>query len=208
MLLKRLIFACLLLIMTQFSNAQIEFGMKAGISSNNLSVGDLIFQKDDMNISLANANYGHHFGFYSRIELISLYIEPSVLFNSSKINYNIKEYSESPISTVVSETYLDMNIPVMVGIKMGILRFYGGPMAKVNLEKTSELVDFDNYSTKIKETTYAYQLGLGLDLWSFRFDVNYENNFSDYGDKISIAGATFSNDTNQARWMATIGIKL
>jgi hypothetical protein len=101
-----------------------------------------------------------------------------------------------------------MNIPLLVGMKLGLLRVAAGPVAIVNLEKTSQLIEFNNYKEKIESTTYAYQLGLGLDLWTVRFDINYENNFSEYGDKISIGGADFSNNKNQSRWIATIGIKL
>ncbi len=207
MQIKTYLVACLTFIVINNTSAQIELGLRFGISSTNLDVGDIIFDNKDTDIKLADAKWGHHLGVYTRIKMLSFYMEPALIFNSSQTNYSVNNYSEDPIATVTEESYLDLNIPILIGTKMGPFRLAAGPVAHVSLDKGSQLFNFDQYGEKTKETSYGYQLGLGLDIWSFRFDLNYENNLGDRSEKVEIFGAEFTNNTNKSRWIASVGIK-
>lgn len=189
----------------------IEFGMKAGLNSIDLaSEGISIFTKDNNEFKLAfhEANYGVHFGLYSRIDLMGLFIEPSFLFNSNSVNYRLDNFTEGGLSSSIkNENYNNLDIPVMVGIRLFFIRIYGGPVAHLHLNSTSDIFDIEGYDQQFKDATYGYQLGAGLDLWNLRVQLNYEGNSSNFGDHIIFEGNPYAFDNGSSRWIASLGVK-
>ena len=207
---KRLLFVFLLSGCFQMSYAQIEFGVKAGLSSFDLASRGIDFTKgrDIFRLQFQNASYGHHVGAYVRGTLLGVFIEPSLIFNSNKINYRLEEYSERGIfEKVLSERYFNMTLPVVAGIKLGLFRFYGGPVANIHIAKTSDLWDIGGYTDKIKTATYGYQAGMGINVWKLRLDLGYEGNLSNFGDHITIDGNRYQFHDKASRVMLTMGYK-
>lgn len=201
-----------LLFMSLTAYGQLEFGLRAGVSSVDLADSELILangQDQNLSVAVSDASYGFHFGVYSRLSLLGIYIEPAVLFNSSNVDYTLREqiFDTEVTETIVSEKYEKLNIPIMLGYKLGFLRLQGGPVAHIHLNNISELTDIDGYSEKAKSATYGYQLGVGLDILKVRLDLNYEGNLSSYTDHISIDGEEYSFAENPARIVASIGYK-
>ncbi len=193
-----------------FSFSQIEFGMKLGLSSSDLSPKSILFNNGESNfeLSVAKANYGFHFGLYSRIKLANIYVEPAVLFNSSSVDYNVREeiFETGVISTIRSETFNKLDIPVMVGMKFGFFRIHGGPVAHIFLNSASELTAIGNYDQKFEGTSFGIQAGIGLDILKIRVDVNYETNLSKFGEHINIGGTQYGFE-RPGRIIASIGIR-
>lgn len=206
----RTLFFAFLILFTTSLHAQIEFGVKTGLSSIDLADKSIILgDENNTEITVADAGYGIHFGLYSRVSLLNLYIEPALLFNSSTVDYNLKEevFDEGVINTIRSESYNKLDIPVMVGMKMGFFRFHGGPVAHLHLNSASELTAINGYAQKFKEATYGFQAGVGLDILKLRIDVNYESNLSKFGDHINVGGQDFSFDDRPARLVASLGFR-
>lgn len=207
---RKLIIMFCLLCMGRVLMAQIEFGLKAGLNSL-----DLISEGIDVNngstklkINFRDAAYGHHAGLYSRIHFLGIYVEPAAIFNSNTVNYEITDYSEGEVLTLLfNEQYYNLDIPFMVGIKAGILRLYGGPVAHIHLSSTSDLTQFSNYGQKFKDASYGYQAGFGFDIWKLRLDLAYEGNLSHFGDHITIDGQNYSFGQRASRILGSIGYK-
>ncbi|MFZ1702878.1 MAG: outer membrane beta-barrel protein [Saprospiraceae bacterium] len=192
------------------SNAQFEWGLKAGISSYQLGEKSLTewVGEDEFQLHFTEADYGHHFGLYSRLQVAGVYLEPSVLFNSGSFSYTFEDYSEAGVVTVVrNERYNHVNIPLLLGLKVGFFRIQAGPVGSFFISKTSDLWDFEGYQQKFETFTYGLQGGLGLDIWRFRFDVNYENNLNTLGNHVTIGGKKFPLNPNPARIIFTLGYK-
>lgn len=209
---RRLVFSALLSSFALLSYAQIEFGLKAGVSSMDLADQSLYaIGTHNTNISLAieESTYGYHFGVYSRIGLLGIYVEPAILFNSSEVNYKLREeiFDTGIIETSKSEKFQTLDLPLMVGYKLAFLRLQAGPVAHLHLNSVSELTDVEGYSQKFDSATYGYRVGAGLDILKVRLDLTYEGNLSEYGDHINIDGQSYSFGENPARIVATLGYK-
>jgi hypothetical protein len=207
---KKVILVFVLAGLSTFGFSQIEFGVKAGVSSFDLAARGIDFNQGKAlyKLQFRNAEYGHHLGVYARATVLGVFLEPSLIFNSSRINYTLDEYSERGIfDKVLSERYFNMSIPVVAGIKLGLFRLYGGPVANIHLAKSSELWDIKGYSDKIKTATYGYQAGIGINVWKLRFDLGYEGNLSNFGDHIMIDGQRFDFDEKASRVLLTMAYK-
>lgn len=204
-----IVFLGLLLSITVFG--QFEAGVRAGLSSvdlaDNLSV-TAATEQGFVSIRPAEAQYGFHFGLYSRVTILGLYIEPALLFNSSSMTYCVVESNEDGlVESLRSETYRDVDVPLMVGVKLSAFRFYGGPVASFHLDSASDLVSIDGYKQNFEDSTFGFRVGAGLDLWRLRFDLGYEGSLSRYGDHIAIGGRDFAFDDQPGRLIGSIGVR-
>lgn len=192
------------------SFSQIEFGIKAGLSSYDLANDGIIIKDENQNIkwNIADAGYGHHFGIYTRLSALGLYVEPALLFNSNKVTYDITTYSESGVfTTIKNEKYNTMDIPVLAGFKVGVLRFQGGVVGHLFINSISDAVDIKGYKQRFKTATYGWQAGTGVDIWKFRLDLLFEGNFDKFGQHITVGGHDYAFADTPSRLMLTVGYK-
>jgi Outer membrane protein beta-barrel domain len=207
---KRLVLLAVCTLYTYLAHTQIEFGIKAGLNSIDFVSDGIVIKNglNDLKIDYQNAEYGHHLGFYTRVKLLGIYVEPAFLFNSNKVNYRLTDYKEGQaVTQIFHERYNTLDIPLNIGIKAGIIRLYGGPVAHLHIDGTSDLVNFKSYSQKFKNANYGYQAGFGFDIWKLRLDVAYEGNLTAFGDHINIDGTPYSFGTAASRVLGTVGYK-
>ena len=204
-----LLFALVSCLNTHLSG-QFEAGVKAGLSSYDLVGEGIIIPSDGkfFSLNVANAGYGHHFGLYTRLTVLGVFIEPSLLFNSNTVNFRLSEYAESGVYDIVrTESYNNLDIPVMAGVKLGILRLQGGVVSHIFLSSSSDLTDVNGYSQKFRNATYGWQAGAGLDVWRLRLDLNYEGNLTAFGEHININGTNYQFETRPARLVMSLGFR-
>lgn len=207
---KKYIPISILMALSFYSYSQLEIGLKLGINTSDYQVGTLIFQDENQLIELnpSKADYGYHFGIYTRLSIASFYLEPAAILNSSRINYNLTEFTEGDVlKSIKTEKFKTLDVPLLIGMKMGIIRFHLGPVAHIVLDSKSELIEIDGYEEKFKNATYGFQLGAGLDLWKLRIDLSYESNFSRFGNHITINGTDLSFNNQLSRVICTLGYK-
>lgn len=199
------------MILSTLSYGQFEMGMKMGLSTTELTPKSILFNngENDMSLSIRDANYGFHFGLYTRVSFANLFIEPSFLLNSSSVDYDLTEeiFDTGIISNIRSESYHNLDIPLMIGMKIGPVRLQGGPVAHIFLNSASDLIAINGYVQNFKNASYGLQGGLGLDIMKFRFDFNYETNVSLFGDHITIAGDAYDFDQRPGRFVASLGYR-
>jgi hypothetical protein len=207
---KRSFITILLACFYQFSFGQIEFGLKAGISSMDVTSKSLTFSNASTiyKLNLKDANYGHHLGLYGQVKLLGVFVQPAVLFNSNQVSYALEEYSELGIfDKILNERYYNVDLPVMMGMKVAFMRFYAGPVAHLRLGSSSDLVDIKGYDEKFNNATYGFQAGLGVNILKLRFDLSYEGNFSKFGNHIRIGDQQLAFDNGPSRVLGTISYK-
>ena len=186
------------------AQAQVRFGLRAGLSSDNL--GKKTLNTADGSIGIKDARYGYHIGAFARVGVSKFYIQPELLFNSSKVDFELNGFSEGLANTVLHEKYRNLDIPVGIGYKTGILRLQVAPVGHVHLSTKSELDDLDEFDEDFKTLTLGWQAGLGLDLWKVIIDLKYEGNFSKFGNHLMVGGEELDFDTSPSRLILSAGI--
>lgn len=216
---KRIILISLLVIpFYMVSNAQIKFGIKAGITSTSIKVDDVIDVASDPNATTynelkvegQNAKIGVQGGLMARIEILKLYVQPELLFTSTSGEVAVSEYLNGTLvdgtTKIKEQKFNQIDIPIMVGYKLGPARIQGGPIATIVLSSTSALKDYNNYEEEFNGATWGYQVGLGLDLGKkITIDAKYEGNLSKLGDGVKIAGETRSFDSRNSQFVVSLG---
>jgi len=187
---KKIIFVLLFVISTiQFSQAQIDFGIKAGINYNadSFNKESVLEVYDDINVSIneeqanTKTKTGFHAGFWTRVQLpiVGYYIRPEIVFTSLK-----SEFTASG-ETLADYSFQKIDIPVLFGKKfLKVVHLFAGPSFQYVIDgdfdfKVSEGVDLEALETKVDGLTVGVQLGGGIELGKFGVDVRWERGFSD-----------------------------
>ena len=121
---KKLMCLALLVSVTYMAQAQVKFGVKAGLSTQKFDPAASILEGENLSVALQNANYGYHAGIFTQIKMGKFFIQPEAVFNSSKVSYSIKDVA-NPDGEVLSESYQHLDIPVMMGLKSRLAALRG-----------------------------------------------------------------------------------
>ena len=159
---------CLAFGFSHTSNAQIDFGLKAGLNYNSNSikkVSDNVFEG-------AKSKTGYHAGIWLRfkVPVTGFYVRPELVYTNLKngITYENVETTYS---------FQKIDVPVLIGKKIfGIGNVYVGPSFQYIIDSD---FDFDD----IKEVTsdgftVGVQFGGGIELGKLGIDVRWERAFS------------------------------
>jgi hypothetical protein len=205
---KQLIFALFCLVATSNAHAQFfSMGLKAGMNTQlnqpddiQIGGGDNAFQ-----LGLDGRQFGTQFGGYLRFGK-RLFVQPEVLFNSNRVDYVIGESSVGEV--IRNEKYQFLDIPVLLGAKLGPVRLQAGPVGHYFLNSSSELTDIDGYEARFKQMTWGWQGGLNIGFKRLSLDFRYEGNFNKLGDHMTFFGDQYHFSDAPARFIVGLNFAL
>lgn len=184
------------------ATAQFTLGPRIALTSTNLDI-----REDIAAVQAGDAEFGFQYGLFMRfkVPVVGLYVQPEVLISNS----------QSTISTTTTTDEIDLSfnridVPVMIGAKIGPLRINAGPSFSFLTGAESDLAGTvtdikDNYSS----TTVGFQAGIGLDILKFAIDVKYEGSLSEqFGDDVTAGNVTFATDERPSHIVLAVGFKL
>lgn len=186
----------------------VKFGIKFGISTPDIKPADVNpLTSDSILLKVSDAGYGFHVGGWVRLRAGNFMFQPEVLFNSSKVTYTVKALKGSAIvDSLKKETFNNLDLPLMLGVKLSGLRLNAGPVGHLHLSSSSELSEIKSYSEKFNSLTWGYQAGIGADFGKIAIDIRYEGNFNNYGDHINIGGKPYNFDKKPSRFLVSMAI--
>ena len=171
---KKIIFGCFLLfLVTQQSQAQLQFGVKAGINYNSDSFESV---SDDV-LNGAKTKTGIHTGVWLRAKLpvIGFYIRPELMY--TELNNSVNYDSDFAVPRNTNFKFRKIDVPVLIGKKfLGIGNVFAGPSFQYILSSDFELNDLKEVSTE--NFSLGIQLGGGVELGRLGFDIRWERGLS------------------------------
>jgi hypothetical protein len=210
-----LIFLSALQAGAQFNRKLIFVGVKGGANFSNLQTEGLTITKPGASVqdffkNNSSNRTGYVLGAYARIGR-KLFIQPEVLLSSKGGTFEIfKNGSTTPVNVDVKFSQID--IPVLIGLKLGPLRLNAGPMASLNVGQGNQLGDAlkvyttQNINKTIEQATFGYQAGIGIDIRSFNLDLRYESGLSNISQLNLQNNAQFNSKVSL--WQLTAGFVL
>jgi len=188
--------------------SQIDFGVKMGIHSFDLSNPVDIALPNNESIKFTDAKLGFQGGIYSRFEIGGVYLEPRIMLNTTSVNYTFNGDNGGLVNNIKQESFTNLDIPVLFGFDVLFLNLFLGPVAHLNLNTTSDLFDIAGYDERFKTATYGFRFGTCFSLGQIELGLEYEGNFSNFGDHINIGGESFTFSDTPSRLIFNIGIPI
>jgi len=177
--------------------AQVDFGLKAGLSSTSITMDDIKTVSSgthDYTIEeIEGMNYGFHGGLFVRLKITKLFIQPELLFSTRTNEYTVTDMLTSD-ATDVKQKFSKIDIPVMVGIKLGPARINAGPVGSFLINTPEELIDDPDIEAIYGRMSIGYQAGVGVDVINkLTVDLRYEGSLKKYQTQIENAAGTSVN---------------
>lgn len=192
-------------------SAQVNFGLKAGVSTTSLSMptaATITSGSSSYNVdALTSAKYGFHGGIFFRFTLLGIYLQPEFLFSTRTNEYTV-ENNQNLTSVIVKQNFNRLDIPVMLGVKLGPLRLNAGPSGSILINSPKDLIANPDFKNRYNRMTIGYQAGVGLDILHFlTLDVRYEGSLRKYQNRIqNITGTTFNLDDRPNAFLFSLGL--
>jgi opacity protein-like surface antigen len=202
---KKIIVIILALVLAAPLFSQVKFGIKAGASTD-FTFTDQTFDGANFEVVLQNAKtaeWGFQGGVFMRASFAGFYIQPEILLATATNSVSYEDVEEGGGPVIYNQKFNKLNIPVLLGFKLGPMRLNAGPAAAIMLSDPKEIIDGATY----KRATFGYQAGVGIDLFKkLTLDVRYEGNLNQFGDEITILGETFQLDDRTGALLLHVGL--
>lgn len=190
--------------------SQVKFGLKGGVSTTNLKMEDLktLTSGETQYVvdAIKGANYGFHAGAFVRLSMLGFYVQPELLFASRTDEYTITDLDE--VETIVKQQFNQLDLPIMLGLRLGPLRLNAGPSARLLINTPKDLIDDPDFKAMYNNLTFGYQAGLGVDIVKrVTIDLRYEGSLQKYQTQIqNLAGDKFNLDDRPNAFLLSVGI--
>ncbi len=203
-MMKKLIVITFALFLAIPAFSQISFGIKAGAATTTVPTYNITTGANTV-AALKDAAWGFQGGVFLRLAVMGIYLQPEVVFATNTYDYNVTTVTGP---SLVKQQFNRLEIPVLLGFKLGPLRINAGPSATVNIGSPKALVNDPNFEQMYKGATIGYQAGVGLDIFKkLILDVRYGGSLSKkFGDAVAIGGQTFTLDQRQPSLILSVGL--
>jgi opacity protein-like surface antigen len=211
-MMKKLLVIVLAVFIALPAFSQINFGLKAGISTTSLTMatvktltsGTTSYTVDALN----SANYGFHGGAFLRLSLLGFYVQPELLFSSRTDEYTVVDLAHPGTEIITKQKFNKLNLPVMLGFHLGPLRINAGPAASLLINSPKDLIDHPDFKAMYSNLTFGYQAGVGFDLFKkLTFDLRYEGSLKKYQTQIeNLTGTKFKLDDRPSAFLFSLGL--
>jgi len=201
---KKLLVFILAVFITLPAISQLNLGIKLGattttVPSYNISTGTNNIE------ALKNAAWGFQGGAFLRLGLGPIFVQPEVVFATNSYEYNVTTVSGTD---VLKQKYNRLEVPVLVGIKLGPLHVNAGPSATIQIGSPKALIDDPDFEGMYRSATFGYTAGVGVDLFKkITLDARYNGSLSgEFGDAVTIGSQTFNLDSRQPSFTLSVGL--
>ena len=174
--------------------SQVKFGLKAGLSTTNIKMEDLktLTSGETQYVvdAIKGANYGFHGGAFVRFSMMGFYVQPELLFASRTDEYTIADAENPTVETIKKQQFNQLDLPIMLGLKVGPVRLNAGPSARLLINSPKDLIDDPDFEAMYNRLTFGYQAGIGVDIIKrLTLDLRYEGSLQKYQTQIeNVAG--------------------
>lgn len=195
-------------LMFQGADAQLfKYGLKGGIGFSSLGFSDITGIQDGEDVYklvTGDAVTGFHIGLQTRVKIAMLFVQPELYFNAG--GSTVEQVYENGATELLNIRYNSLDLPVLLGVKLGPVRLMLGPTGSYVMKEENGLAELDpNYSLLSSSMTWGWQGGIGVDLSKFTLDVRYEGSLSKFGESISIDGRDYTLDGRPNQILISLG---
>ena len=220
---KKLFLLNLVLLMSIEVSAQsFSWGAKVNVGSPNLKIKDIQNLQNNQNpenaaklIDNTDGVLTYQLGFFARLKIAGLYVQPEAMFSSSKTEMtfeNIIDGSQNNNNVTGEIRFMKLDVPVMIGKRFfKIVRINAGPVFSYilneDITQSGAKEAWNEINAEYKNATVGLQYGVGVDLAKLTVDLRVEKGFHSISENLTIGETSFAADQRLEQIMLSIGMK-
>ena len=199
------------------ASAQIEFGVKAGISvpvspNANSIIVNRQSPRDEFLFNAKSVGNGITLGVFAEQSLSEpFFLRGELLYNQFETTYELNyTWNNGPRefdSQVYTEKTARIDMPITLGVRLNAFEITSGVVARYILSHENEMAELTGYEDTLNPLQLGLQAGVGLNLGNLNIGLAYQMDFTNYGDHMMINGNELSIQNSPSRLVATIGYR-
>jgi opacity protein-like surface antigen len=180
-----------------------RIGLKGGVNLSSVKLASL-------SSNLENKT-GYQLGVFTRIGR-TIFIQPEVYFTAKEVNVDVLN-SITTNQGVVGFSQKSLDVPVLLGLKLGPIRVLAGPVASyaINASTSPDAAVKSYFSGTSQEiinrSNFSYQAGIGLDILNLSLDIRYEGAMSELKNTLAVPSG-FNYSQKPSYYQATLGFRI
>ena len=180
-----------------------RIGIKGGVNLSSVKVASL-------SANLENKT-GYQLGAFARIGR-TVFFQPEVYFAAKEVNVDVLN-SLTTNQGVVGFSQKSLDVPLLLGVKLGPLRVMAGPVATYAISASTNPDAAVKYyfsgTTQeiINRSSFSYQAGVGFDILNLSLDLRYEGAMSELNNTVAVPNG-FNYSQKPSYYQATIGFRI
>lgn len=192
------------------ANGQLlQFGVKGGINFSTLQMEDITIKDTDGNdlydLVTGESVTGYQAGVMARVNVAMFFVQPELYFNTT--GGLVQQVVQGGENKQLNVKFNRVDIPLLVGLKLGPARINAGPVGSAMISSVNELKGISqDLESLTGGLTWGFQAGVGADLFKkLAIDLRYEGALSQYGDSFTVNGSDYALDARPTQVIFTLG---
>ncbi|MHA8089584.1 porin family protein [Aquirufa antheringensis] len=180
-----------------------RIGIKGGVNLSSVKVASL-------SANLENKT-GYQLGAFARIGR-TVFFQPEVYFAAKEVNVDLLNTLTNK-ENVVGFSQKSLDVPLLLGVKLGPLRVMAGPVATYAISASTNpdaaVKSYFSGTTQeiINRSSFSYQAGVGFDILNLSLDLRYEGAMSELNNTVAVPNG-FNYSQKPSYYQATIGFRI
>lgn len=205
--------AILSLYVTQLQSQDVVMSFTAGVSlQQNPSSNHLIVNRssprDEFTFDLAQVKASYYVGVGARYDLHPFFIAADALYNKREYVYNIANtfpgFGRSEETQIMTESMNVINIPLTLGVDLGLFDITSGFLPQVILSHDSDLAGLEGYSDKLSRLRLGWHSGVAANISAMRIGLSWQMDFNNYADHAYIGEQNLALQGRSNRFLASM----
>jgi len=213
---KKLIFISLILSLLPIFSAQSQnvfMTFSTGMSPQQTPATHYIFvnrssPRNEFTFDLAQVKASYFIGFGAKYDVKPFFFAAEAQYNRREYIYNIAYtfpgFGRSEQTELLTESMNVINVPLSLGVDLGIVDVVSGFLPQVILSQDSDLRNLEGYNQNLKWLRFGWHTGLAANIGSMRAGLSMQMDFNNYADHAFIRDQSLSLQGRSTRMLGTL----
>jgi len=193
-------------------HSQVSMVVTTGISPQQTPPSHYIFVNrstpDEFTFDLRTVKASVFIGAGARYDIKPFFFQAEAQYNKREYVYDVSYvYTGRGRTDEVTEYEEQMdviNLPVSVGVDLGILDVTSGFVPQIILSQQSDLADLEGYNQDLKTMRFGWQTGIAANVNQLRIGLNWQSDFNNYADHVNIRNQSLELAGRTSRLLGTL----
>jgi hypothetical protein len=193
-------------------NSQTDIGIKASVGiSNSISESKYATKQSDNILYMINSlgsDKNYSIGLFVNKKAGNIFLQGNALVSRFSNTYDIQSFiSDDILSGTRSETTVQLDVPLLMGVAINNFRLGVGPQLQYELHRSSELIGLPEFDDRGSKFSTGFNVSLGYDLGPIYTDLSLYNSFTAKGQGIYLNNEIGGFKARDRQIKFSIGLK-
>lgn len=164
--------------------------------------------RDEFMFDLAQVKASYFVGFGAKYDLAPFFLAAEAQYNKREyvysIAYTFPGFGRSEETQLLTESMNVINVPLSVGVDLGVVDVVSGFLPQLILSSDSDLADLEGYSGKPDFLRFGMHSGVAYNINDLRLGVSWQMDFNRYADHAAIRNQNLALSGRSTRILGTL----